>query len=279
MPTTAAPRRAIGSVKLPMPQKKSATRSPRTRIEQGDRAPNQHAIDRRVDLRELGRRVGEGRARTPAARRRDAVRRDGTAAAVSGPAGLQVELHAVDVGERAQPVFVRGRAARECAAPGIDRRRHGSSISPRLPATVADRQLDLRQPVAHRERRRRARAAPAAAPRSSAAGWRTTSCRRRSSTCVRGSRPARRLFSGRDERRAVHGAGTPRRPVDRRQNLRQPARARCATARLPVPAAWRRPARRHRSAAACTRRIRRNAGSAGHPRGASLTISSARAIS
>ena len=53
-PTTCAPRRAMGSVKLPRPQKKSAIRSPGCGVEQRQRAAHQHAIDRRVHLRELG---------------------------------------------------------------------------------------------------------------------------------------------------------------------------------------------------------------------------------
>ena len=114
------------------------------RIEQHHRAAHEHPVDRRIDLRELGRRVGEREVEfgQRVGERRRAPRRSGVAR--SGPAGLQVELHVVRVGERRERAFVaRPRAARGCAAPA--RRR-----AP--PVAVADRELDLRQPIAHRQR-------------------------------------------------------------------------------------------------------------------------------
>ncbi len=78
-PTTCAPRRAIGSVKLPRPQKKSAIRSPGCGSSSDERAPHEHAIDCGVDLREFGRPERHRRRRIPAARSRAASPADGTA--------------------------------------------------------------------------------------------------------------------------------------------------------------------------------------------------------
>ena len=257
-PTTAAPRRAIGSVKLPMPQKKSAMRSPGLRVEQRHRAPHQHPVDRRIDLRELGGREGEleiefgqrvgERAAAPA--RNGAARRRA--------ARLQAELDAVRVGECGERRFVvRARAARGCAARARARRA----------VAVADRQLDLRQAIADRSARRSARAARAAASEI----LRGSTCARRHVgdvarfALVKADQHAA-LLRDVPHRQPRAMPVSPRRAVDRRQQQRRRARGRGATARPRACAAWRRPARRRRSAAASSRRRRRNAGSAASTR-------------
>jgi hypothetical protein len=59
IPQAAPQRLASGSVKLPMPQKKSAMPLSRARVDERNRAANQHTVDLGIDLRELRRRVGE----------------------------------------------------------------------------------------------------------------------------------------------------------------------------------------------------------------------------
>ena len=54
-PAPRAARVASGSVKLPRPQNQSITRSCGCGVEQAQRARHQHAVDVRVDLREVGR--------------------------------------------------------------------------------------------------------------------------------------------------------------------------------------------------------------------------------
>ena len=132
--------RASGSVKLPRPQNKSAMRSPGCGSSSSQRARHQHAVDRVVDLREIGRPEMACARRTRAARSTSvALRRRRTDARVSGPAGCS------QIGRRA------GR--RSCAAAQIASSVSGSEMPQHQRGrVVADRDLDLRQAVAHRQR-------------------------------------------------------------------------------------------------------------------------------
>ena len=107
-PTTCAPRRAIGSVKLPSPQKKSAMRSPGCGASSRHRAAHQHAVHRVVHLREVGRseRHRDRELRQQVGERRVAreERHDG-----GRTAGLQPEIDPVFAGEGHQlRLVVRG---------------------------------------------------------------------------------------------------------------------------------------------------------------------------
>ena len=138
---TVAPRRAIGKVKFPKPQKKSATVSPGLRLEQADRAPHQHAIEACVHLREVrrleferqaefGQPVGERASRRLQGLHTGRSRR------------LQVELHIVHGGEGLKLASV-GHLQR-CEDAKHQRINWSRAI-------LADREFDLRQPVANRQ--------------------------------------------------------------------------------------------------------------------------------
>ncbi len=94
MPSTSRARLASGSVKLPRPQNQSITRSSRLHVEQAQRAPDQHPVDVRVDLGEIGRLEGHRDAelgqRVGQRRAAFVEQLDGV-----GPLRLQPPLHAL----------------------------------------------------------------------------------------------------------------------------------------------------------------------------------------
>ena len=257
-PTTVAPLRAIGSVKLPRPQKKSATRSPgcgassasarrtSTRLTPKLTCVKSVGRERQRDV-ELGQRVGQRRILRM--ERRDGAR----------PAGLQPERR-----RRACR-----RTRRACASSVGD---GGSSTRS---TSAYTRRPGRRRRAARRRRPRSAaagrgstatRRACAAAPagRTACAAARgIRACRRRSSTAARGSRPARRPSSARAAPTAARGSDSPtarRRSGGSSVSGRDAADAR---ERILERALLRRDLqRRRRRAAACSRRTRRNAGSA-----------------
>ena len=242
----------------------------RLRCEQAQCTADQHPVDRRIDLRELGRRVGEaevelrqgvGERRCSGMERRRRVRPARSAARTGRRAGRRTR-----------------RGGFASAAVGGSSTRSTSSRGRGF--AVADREFDLRQAVADGQCTRRARAGAAAVPRSAAAGSRTSACRRRSSTSFRGSRPARRPSWRRGAPTAARGGGSPRPGRGSRAGPRRGARGRCATARPRAHAAWPRPAPPGRCAASCSRRRREKCGQRGTVRAAlARTIRSARAIS
>ena len=256
----AAPRRAIGSVKLPRPQKKSAIRSPgcgsssasarrtSTRLISGLTCVNSVG-ENGIDDVELGQRVAELRVRrmeavgrSPgrrfAATRRRRARPRTSAAWLRPPRqGLEDPEH-----QRVDGLVFSGRV--------LGRMR-----------SIADRQLDLRQAVANRQALDQRRAAPAAAPRSFAAPRGIRACPPRSSTGVRGSPRARRPFSGRGAPKAARDAGSATLARALAGADGRASRDRCARAPPRARAAWPRPGATRPRAASSSRRIRRNAGS------------------
>ena len=128
----------------------------RLRIEQADRAADQHPIDRRVDLRELGRSVGihevELRQRVGQRSRVGVHRRGGFRARRSAGRNRR---HARC--ERVEGLDVGRRQRREDA-----QHQHARGVAGLGAGGVADRQLDLRQAIADGQAPTSA-AAPAAA--------------------------------------------------------------------------------------------------------------------
>ncbi len=214
-----APRRAIGSVKLPSPQKKSATRSPgrgsssaiarrtSTRLIAGLTCVNSVGANGKLHA-ELGQRVARAR-----------VAADETGRRVAGPPGCSQNCDAMAVGEAAQ------RALRRSGVSG-SRMRSTSTSTRSCRRSSPHRELDLRQRGRGSTARRPARAARAAAPR----------CARGSTAQLRHVGDVARLplveadqhaallrHVAHRQPRAV--AVAPRRSVDRRQHL-LPARTR-----------------------------------------------------
>ena len=208
-----------------------------------------------VDLREIGRperhreaelgqRVGERRRR----RRRAGGRSRGPSAAATTARRARRRRRAA--------------APRSAAASG-SRWRSTSAVT-----RVADRELDLRQAVAlvHRGDQLAQRQQQRADVRRQHLA--DCPCRRRSSTCARGSRPAPCPSSPRSAPTAARDSVAPGRPLDRPQHLLGAAPCRGATGCPRARAAWSRPAPRRAGAASCSRRRCRSAGSAA-PRAAS----------
>ncbi len=136
-PAPRAPGVASGSVKLPRPQNQSITRSSRCTSSSRNARADQHAVDVRIDLREVGR----------LERHRDAELGQRVGQLV---AALVQQLHA------SRAPWAAATTARRAATPK-SRRRSQVGVAQRLEMAqhqrhhlVAGRQLDLRQAVALR---------------------------------------------------------------------------------------------------------------------------------
>ena len=170
--------------------RRAAGRAARTR------ARHEHPVDAVVHLGELGRAEVRCARRTRAARSRARSRPGGTDARCPGPPGCS---HTERRGFRAKLL----QSARSSSVSGSEMPEHQHR------GVVADRDLDLRQAVADRERLRPARAAAGSGADLLAAGRGTRACRRRSSSAARGSRPSRRPSSARGAPTGARGGGSP----------------------------------------------------------------------